>query len=330
MRYLGIDTSSCATSAAVYDSTSGSVLGSVKINLQIKDGDLGMQQNDAIFLHTQNVSELMEQLTFQTDISQFDAVGVSVRSSDENDSYMPAFLAGQAIASAIAAVMKVPVYEFSHQAGHIMSSLFGTNFYQEIQKDFLAFHVSSGTTDALLCSLNAGSLTITELGTSLDIHAGQVIDRVGRMIGLRFPSGEQMDELAEKSNTYDLANPVLKGCNCCLAGLENQCKTIYRRTHDREYIARYCLNSIAAVILSMSRILKVKYLDLSDIVYAGGVMSSTVIRKFIMGSVNNARFTKPAWLSGDNAVGVSILAARSHEMGQYNAQEEVSVLKAAN
>jgi len=314
MRYLGIDTSNYATSAAVYDSEKGAVEGSVKINLKVKNGELGLRQNDAVFLHVQNFPEAMKQLALQTDVTGLDAVGVSSIPRDTEDAYMPCFVAGRAIAVSCAAACGIPVYEFSHQAGHLMSALFGVNMHKEVKKELLAFHVSGGTTDALFCELQGPELKVTQLATSLDAFAGQIVDRVGAMIGLPFPAGEALSELAEHSNTYDLANPVLKGCNCCLSGLENQCKTVFRKTHDREYIARYCLNSIGAVILSMTRILKVKFLDVQDILYSGGVMSSTVIRKFILGNVNGARFPKPAWLSADNAIGPAILAARANEM----------------
>jgi tRNA A37 threonylcarbamoyltransferase TsaD len=63
----------------------------------------------------------------------------------------------------------------------------------ETEGEFYTFHLSGGTTEALL--YRSGELSI--LGQTLDLNAGQAVDRVGVMLGMHFPCGEELEALAE-------------------------------------------------------------------------------------------------------------------------------------
>ena len=309
MKVLGIDTSNYATSAAVFDSERGEIVVSATIPLEVKKGSLGLRQSDAVFAHTKNIPGLFERLAEKTSLRDICAVGVSDRPRDSEGSYMPCFLAGVSAASAVSRVLDVPLCTFSHQAGHVMAALYGTGFSRETRKDFYAFHVSGGTTDLMSCTLDAGTLNIETAATSLDLLAGQVVDRVGAKLGLDFPAGEELSKLASDSDIKDHAKPVLKGLDCCLSGLENQCAKLIDDNNNPAYVARYCLNSIAEVIAEMARRVAVGIdSDATDLIFAGGVMSSNIIRDIIVKRFKNAHFCDST-LSCDNAVGTAILAS---------------------
>lgn len=310
MKTLGIDTSNYATSLAVYDSVSGLILASVKLPLPVKEGELGLRQQDAVFAHIKSIPLAFEQLAAQTNISDITAVGVSCCPRDVEGSYMPCFLVGLSSGKSIGYSMNIPVYEVSHQAGHIMAALYGTGFSTIDKKDFYAFHVSGGTTDSLICHIDGADLDIRQAGTSLDLFAGQVVDRVGAMLGLSFPAGEQLSALAEQSDTDDHAKVVIKGLDCNLSGLQNKCQKLLEQQQEPAYIARYCLNSVAETIVGMTKSLMAHDTE-KDIIYAGGVMSSSVIRRTLSNYFPTAHFCQPVWLSADNAVGTAILAARA-------------------
>ena len=87
-----------------------------------------------------------------------------------------------------ASFLKVPLYFFSHQSGHIAAALYSAGRLSYFERPFYAFHVSGGTTEALLVRPNAAQIFEKELlAQSLDLKAGQAIDRVGGMLGLPFP-----------------------------------------------------------------------------------------------------------------------------------------------
>ena len=104
---------------------------------------------------------------------------------------MPVFLAGKLAATSIASSLGVPLYETTHQAGHVRAALLGQETLVN-ESPFLAMHLSGGTTEVL--SLVDDRLTL--LGGTLDLHAGQVVDRTGVALGLPFPAGTHLEELA--------------------------------------------------------------------------------------------------------------------------------------
>ena len=103
---------------------------------------------------------------------------------------MPVFRAGESQARAAAALLRVPFYPVSHQEGHVRAAMVDSNI--DAKQPFLALHLSGGTTEILLC--DHGELTL--LGGSLDLHAGQLVDRTGVRMKLGFPAGPALEKLA--------------------------------------------------------------------------------------------------------------------------------------
>ena len=123
MLTLGIDTSNYATSLAVFDTDAGEVVCDCKKFLPVREGQLGLRQSDALFHHTAALPAMLAELGARADLTQVRAVGVSARPRPVEGSYMPCFLAGWSQASCLAQILGVPLYEFSHQQGHIAASL---------------------------------------------------------------------------------------------------------------------------------------------------------------------------------------------------------------
>ena len=189
MKILGIDTSNYTTSAALYDTVSGDIK-QEKLLLPVKSGELGLRQSDAVFHHTKQLPIVIGKL-FDGSAQAPEAVGVSVRPRNIDGSYMPCFLCGEGLAESISAINNVPIYKTSHQIGHILAALYSAKKLELIGERFIAFHVSGGTTDCLLVQPDEENiLNITEIGTSLDLKAGQAVDRTGVMLGLQFPCGK--------------------------------------------------------------------------------------------------------------------------------------------
>ena len=92
---------------------------------------------------------------------------------------------------------------------------------------------------------------MTLVGRSLDLKAGQAVDRVGVLLGLSFPCGPELERLALQWEGGLSYRPVLKGHDCSLSGIENQCKAMIQRGDPPEKTARYCLEALAAVLDKM-------------------------------------------------------------------------------
>lgn len=304
--YIGLDTSNYTTSAAAFDAASGA-LWQVKQLLPVKEGELGLRQSDAVFHHVKQLPELLERLFVEVGTVVPDAFGVSDRPMETEGSYMPCFLAGLGTARALAVTLKKPLYRFTHQQGHVMAALYGAEQLSLRRKPFLAFHVSGGTTEALLVKPHAETvISCVSVARSLDLKAGQLIDRVGGLLGLSFPAGRALDKLSLTAETVRLPKPSMEGTCCHLSGVENQCRRLLKDGTPPAEIARFCLLSIQAALASMTEQLLIQYGDL-PVVYAGGVMSNTLLREALQERFGG--IFAPSAYSTDNAAGIAILTA---------------------
>lgn len=310
MLTLGIDTSNYATSLAVFDTNAGEVVCDCKRFLPVKAGQLGLRQSDALFHHTAALPGLLAELGRTAGLKQIGAVGVSARPRPAEGSYMPCFLAGVSAASAFAAAGGLPLVQSTHQQGHIAAALFATGDHSLFERDVLVFHVSGGTTDLLLCH---GAERITPLGTSSDLYAGQAVDRLGVRLGYPFPAGAYVSEQAALCTESIRPRASVRGMDCSLSGLENQCAALLAQGQPAPYVCKYCLLCVAETLTRMAQAAGKAYPGL-PVVFAGGVMSSDVIRGYVTRRLPDARFV-PGKFASDNAIGISIIAAR--EVGAW-------------
>lgn len=303
--YLGIDTSNYTTSCACFDPASNQMIQHRQL-LPVSMGQAGLRQSDAVFSHTKQLPDLIERL-FEQITDPIAGIAVSSRPRDVEGSYMPCFVVGETTARILAASHRCPLSRVSHQTGHLLAALYSIGGLSWREKPFLAFHVSGGTTEVLHVTPDPERIFHVEcVGGSLDLKAGQAIDRVGVMLGLPFPAGPHLAALAEKSDRKFSIKPFFRDCSCSLSGIENQTKKMFDQGESQEDIARYTILSVAAALDGMTARVLEKFGPL-PLLYAGGVMANTQIRERLSAKYN-ACFAEPA-LSGDNACGVAVAAA---------------------
>jgi N6-L-threonylcarbamoyladenine synthase len=243
------------------------------------------------------------------------AVGCSATPRDAEGSYMPCFLAGVSAAETACAVLGCRKYSFSHQNGHVMAALYSSGRTDELmQKQFLAFHVSGGTTEVLRVTPNGVGFDIELVGETDDINAGQAIDRVGVAMGLSFPCGRELEALAAeyKGKIYKHSVTV-RDCRCSLSGAENIALKIYRETQDKQATAAFVFDFICKTLIKMTEDAMAKYGE-SPVLYAGGVMSNHLMRGELS-ALFDASFAEPAF-SADNAAGIALLCRRATINGE--------------
>lgn len=302
--FLGIDTSNYTTSIAVYF-FNGSVK-QVKKLLLVKKGEKGLRQNEAVFNHVKVFPEILTEIKKELPSLPI-AIGVSVRPRDEIESYMPCFVAGTSFAKLISQILDIPCYEFSHQDGHIAAAIYSAKRLDLLRQEFIAFHVSGGTTEALLVNPSREKIMKKQIvAKTLDINAGQLIDRVGVMLGKTFPTGVELEKLAQKCNNDFKIKVNLKNFDCCLSGAENLCKRMKEDNQSDALIAKFCIDYVAATIDKMCEKLLGEFGQM-PLLFAGGVMSNSIIKNRLKERFNPI-FAEPIF-SSDNAVGVALLAA---------------------
>ncbi len=307
---LGFDTSCYTTSVAVMDLT-GQLLEDRRQVLKVKQGGCGLAQSEMVFQHTRNMPELLE-LVEGFGAYDVRAIGVTARPRPLAESYMPAFLVGLGTARNLASVLQVPLYQFSHQENHLEAGLWSAQ--RPKAERFLLLHASGGTTDILLVQAQGQQYQLTPCGGSIDLHAGQFIDRVGVALGLGFPTGPALEKLAQQAAEPELYPVAVKAGQISFAG---PCTAVLRSL-DKQPAAAVALGTEYAIGKSLARCLVTlcQSEKVQAVLAVGGVAANQCIRALITKQLeaHGAKLYLPdARYSSDNAVGSAAYALRQWE-----------------
>ena len=369
--YLGIDTSCYTTSVALMDEA-GQLLGEARQILSVKPGRCGLQQSEMVFQHTRNLPRLMEEAVGQVLESvkngdgstangvaveedgtanasglaglasagyELAAIGVSGYPRPLENSYMPAFLAGLSVARSLAAVTGARLEIISHQENHLEAGLWSAGG-PDVDR-FLLLHASGGTTDVLLAERQQnGRYRITEVGGSMDLHAGQFVDRIGVALGLQFPTGPALEALAEKAlartaevsacvSEQSVASVSEAGAGAApmvelpvsvrklQVSLSGPCTAALRKLQAGADPAALALGVEHALAETFARVLRngAQEYRVRDVLLVGGVGSNNYIRQHVEQKLAKLRYPVRLWVpegrfSCDNATGCAAFARR--------------------
>ena len=338
---LGIDTSNYKTSVAVVG-LDGEIISDFRELLSVKKGERGLRQSDALFQHIDRLPELVEKACSRAlngeNGGKILAAAVSTRPRPQEGSYMPVFKAGIAAAKSIGAALGIPVYEFSHQEGHIEAALAcaqkaacdcgkrGLEAKAFGDEPFIAYPLSGGNCEILKVRRvkeGIGGYDIEIIGGSRDISFGQVIDRVGVQLGMAFPAGAEMDKLALAADceTSLLKKIAVLDLYINLSGIDTQCRReaekIGEDEHMRAMLARELFSKIAEALVKLTKNAAETY-GIRKFLFSGGVASSEYIENYINNTMkikNNGNleiiFAEPN-MAQDNAVGIALLGAKAY------------------
>ncbi|SMC85517.1 DNA-binding protein [Papillibacter cinnamivorans] len=306
---LGLDTSNYRTSAALFGAEGHRQAGRL---LPVPEGDLGLRQSDALFLHLKALPEVLEELLGAGFPKEIRAAGASTQPRRAEGSYMPCFLAGETLGRGIALSMGIPFFSFSHQEGHLAAAAWSSGHEELLDRPFLAWHLSGGTTELLYVTPREAAVSAERIGGTEDLAAGQLIDRTGKLLGMRFPAGQELDALAEAAEKDIYFTPRLRGLEFSLSGLENKVHEQREAGRKPEEIARFAVSSVAAAAEAATKEALRRYPGL-PVLFSGGVSSSRVLRERLR-EIPGAIFA-PAEFSGDNAAGIALLSNRALARG---------------
>ena len=307
MPVLGLDTSNYTTSAAVFDGQDG--LNASRL-LTVKEGELGLRQSEALFQHVQRLPGQVEKLAQSGLLRDIRAVGASTRPRAVEGSYMPCFLAGTSQGQSMASLLGVPFFAVSHQQGHLAAAAWSAGHLELMDRPFLAWHLSGGTTELLRVWPDGVNVQAEILGGTSDISAGQLIDRAGVMLGLQFPAGKALDQLYDSESDCKTYPVKLNGLTFSLSGMENKVRQFHEKGASAGEVARFVLDLVADVVLRTTQAAQKEYPGL-PVLCSGGVASNRRLRQ-VMESGCGALFSQPQY-STDNAMGVAILTQRMLE-----------------
>ena len=312
MPVLGLDTSNYTTSAAVFDGEGGRNQGRL---LEVRPGELGLRQSDALFQHVKHLPEVVEALLGEGGLGTVQAVGASTRPRAVEGSYMPCFLAGASQGQVLSQVLGVPFYAFSHQQGHLAAAAWSAGRLDLLDRPFLAWHLSGGTTELLRVEPEEDGVAVRAeiLGGTSDISAGQLIDRTGVLLGLSFPAGKEVEKLSRQAQKREYYKVKVKDLTFSLSGMENKVRQMVQRGEEPAEVAWFAQETVCRVVQACTKAAMEAYPGL-PVLCSGGVASNGRLKELLRQNCG-ALFAQPQF-STDNAMGTAVLTWRALERGK--------------
>ncbi len=281
MLVLGIETSCDETGIALYDTEQGLLADALhsQIDLHIEYG--GVVPELASRDHIRKTLPMIGQLMEQANITHDDIDGVAYTAGP---GLIGALLVGASLGRSLAMAWNVPAVGVHHMEGHLLAPMLESN---PPAFPFVALLVSGGHTQ-LVEVQRLGDYTL--LGESLDDAAGEAFDKAAKMLGLPYPGGPQIAELAGQGDPerFDFPRPMVNrpGLDFSFSGLKTFTKnTIAKYTVDNNIepqtkadIARAFEEAVASTLtIKCKRALK--QTGLSRLVVAGGVSANIRLRE---------------------------------------------------
>ncbi len=253
--------------------------------------------------HVEAISQLTDRALAEAQCTRSDIDAVAV-------SYAPgligAVLVGLSFAKSVAFALGVPLVPVHHIRAHIAANYLA---FPELEPPFLALCMSGGNT--LLVDV-AGYTDFKILGATRDDAAGECFDKAARVLGLPYPGGRPMDELAQQSEggVYDLPRAEIAGAplDMSFSGLKTAVVNLAHNAEqkgealDKAALARDFTRAVSDELVPRT-IAAAKAAGRKTVVAAGGVAANSIIRADLQRACdeNGLRlYLPPLKLCGDN------------------------------
>ncbi|HEL1593390.1 TPA: tRNA (adenosine(37)-N6)-threonylcarbamoyltransferase complex transferase subunit TsaD [Streptococcus suis] len=262
--------------------------------------------------HVEVITACIEEALLEAEVTAEDLTAVAVT---YGPGLVGALLVGISAAKAFAWANGLPLIPVNHMAGHLMAA----RAVKELEFPLLALLVSGGHTEFVYVS-EAGDYKI--VGETRDDAVGEAYDKVGRVMGLPYPAGRVIDELAhEGQDIYNFPRAMIKEDNLefSFSGLKSAFINLYYNAQQKgETLSNMDLSaSFQACVMDILMAKTKKALEqypVKTLVVAGGVAANQGLRKRLAAEITDVEvIIPPLRLCGDNA-GMIALAAVS----EYN------------
>lgn len=262
--------------------------------------------------HVEQITICIEEALAEANIRTEDLTAVAVT---YGPGLVGALLIGLSAAKAFAWANELPLLPINHMAGHI----YAARLVQPLEFPLMALLVSGGHTELVYMAEN-GSFEI--IGETRDDAAGEAYDKVGRVLGLNYPSGKEIDELAHHGqDTYNFPRAMIKEDNFdfSFSGLKSAFINLTHNAEQREEqldrndLATSFQASVVEVLVTKT-IKACKAYPVKQLIVAGGVAANRGLREAMTEAIEKelpemTLIVPPLRLCGDNA---AMIGAAAH------------------
>ncbi|SFU97683.1 tRNA (adenosine(37)-N6)-threonylcarbamoyltransferase complex transferase subunit TsaD [Alicyclobacillus macrosporangiidus] len=331
MRVLGIETSCDETAAAVVEDGRRILAQTVASQVATHARFGGVVPEVASRQHVRDVTQVVARTLGEAGVSWGDLDGIAVTCGP---GLLGALLVGVSAAKGYALATGLPLVGVHHIAGHVAAAFLETDLVPPV----LALVVSGGHTEIL--DLDEG-FRFTRLGATKDDAAGEAYDKVARMVGLAYPGGPKVDELAQRGDpqAYDFPRAMLEeGLDFSFSGLKSAVAgEIERQKRQGEAVRAedVCASFQQAVVdvLVEKAARAMRQTGRRTLVVAGGVAANQGLRRALTARAAEEGFAvrfPPVRLCTDNAAmiaaaGCALLARGRCDALTLNAHAQLSL-----
>ena len=277
---LGIESSCDDTGAAVISDSI--ILSNVVASQSIHELYGGVVPELASREHQKLILPVVEKVLKEAGISVDDLSAVAFTNGP---GLVGSLMVGTSFAKSMSLALNIPLISVNHMQAHILAHFIDDPENDNPDFPFLALTISGGHTQ--IVKVNS-AFDMQVLGETLDDAAGEAFDKSGKVIGLKYPAGPQIDKLSKNGdpNKYSFTKPKVDGLNFSFSGLKtNFLNFINKENRINENFINDNLNSICASlqkviveILMDKLVLASKQTNIKTIVICGGVSANSIVR----------------------------------------------------
>lgn len=279
MYILGIETSCDETGIAIYHSTKGLICHQLYSQVDMHNEYGGVVPELASRDHIRKLIPLIKQTLSQSQLDKSELQGIAYTAGP---GLMGALLVGATTARSLAWAWQIPAIAVHHMEGHLLAPMLEPN---PPKFPFVALLISGG--DTLLVKVDDLG-QYTQLGGTLDDAVGEAFDKIAKMLGLGYPGGAKLSQLAEQGNNrFTFPKPMTDrpGLDFSFSGLKtfaiNTFNSTKKTEQDKADIA-YAFQEAVTETLSIKCQRAIQQTGLKTLVIAGGVSANKQIRSHLL------------------------------------------------
>lgn len=319
---LGIESSCDDTAASIMHN--GKILSNVIAGQKIHEAYGGVVPELASRAHQQNIVPVVDQALKQARISKDDLNAIAFT---RGPGLMGSLLVGTSFAKSLAIGLGIPLIDVNHMQAHILAHYIDETGYAKPPFPFLAMTISGGHTQIVRVD---HYFDMTVIGETIDDAVGEAFDKSGKILGLGYPAGPEIDKRARNGNpkAFKFTKPKVDGLNFSFSGLKTAILYfVQRETQANPNFITENLDDICASIqYTIIRILmdKLKIAShqtgIKHIAIGGGVSANTGIRQALKDAEKKYGWTTyiPKFeFTTDNAAMIAIVGYLKYLEGEF-------------
>jgi N6-L-threonylcarbamoyladenine synthase len=281
---LGIESSCDDTSVAIVRNRK--VLANVTANQQIHAQFGGVVPELASRAHQQNIVPTVDRALKEAEIDLNDLTAIAFTSGP---GLLGSLLVGTSFAKSLSLALDLPLIEVNHMKAHILAHFIEDEAQKKPEFPFLCLTVSGGHTQIVLVK---SPMDMEVVGSTIDDAAGEAFDKAGKIMGLSYPAGPEIDKRATLGNprAFTFAKPKVPDLQFSFSGLKTSILYFLQKemkkdpTFIDEHLNDLCASiqhSICTILLEKLELAVSKY-DIKRVAIAGGVSANSGLREQLL------------------------------------------------